>query len=69
MAASAAARIITKIAAICPSIFIPPYFAKAMKLIFAAFRTNSNPIRTIIACLRVIIPYKPSENNIALINK
>lgn len=56
MAASAAARTITNNAIICPLKPKFPNLANATKLIFAEFRINSIPIKTITAFFLVTIP-------------
>lgn len=66
MAASAAANIITNRAIACPAKPKFPNLENATKLILAALRTSSIPIKTITAFLRVTIPYMPNENKTAL---
>lgn len=56
IAASAAARTITKSAIICPLNPKFPNLAKATKLMFAELRINSIPIKTITAFFLVTIP-------------
>ena len=69
-AASAAAKTITKILKTCPSrLFKPENRLKAIKLMFAAFRTSSTPIKIATAFFLVIIAKIPREKSIEAIDR